>query len=351
MESIGKTLKRTFLLVAGGIILLFVLMAINQTVQVVDIASRVHPALGTVTLVFLLFAFGAVVFIPIAVLLKFSRAPELPRDVLSPEYQVYLENLRLRLTKNKTLKEEGFVFEDGADTTEEVERALVVLRRKSSAVIKANASAVFLTTAISQNGFLDGAFVLVSITRMVWQVAKIYHQRPSPKQLVVLYGNIAATVLMARGIEDIDLLDEQIEPVVASVLGGSLASLVPGAVTVTALIVNAITEGAVNALLTLRVGSLSQRYCGAVVRQDPHKIRRAATVEACSLLGSMIRENAVVVLKAFGKATRRAAVKLVKKRPDGTKIKAARLRPNVLAWLRIKRRPASQEVPQEETAE
>ena len=350
MDNIGKTLKRVVLLVAGGGLLLFVLIAINQTIQIVDIASGVHPVFGTITLVFLLLAFGAVVFIPIAMLMKFSQAPELPRDASSPEYRTYVENLRLRLSKNKVLKEEGFVFDAGADTVQEVERALAVLHLKSSAVIKANASAVFLTTAISQNGFLDGAFVLVSITRMVWQVAKIYQQRPSPRQLAALYGNIAATVLMARGIEDVDLLDEQIEPVIASVLGGGLASLVPGAVTVTTLIVSAITEGAVNALLTLRVGSLSQRYCGATVRQDPHKIRRAATVEACSLLGAMIRENAVIVLKAFGKATRRAAAKLVK-RPDGTKIKAARLRPSVLAWLRIKRRPSGMEDLTEEPAE
>ncbi|HEY5466980.1 MAG TPA: YcjF family protein [Clostridia bacterium] len=336
MDNIGKSFKKIVMLATGGLMFLLVLVAFNQTVQIVNFTTEIHPVLGKITLIVLTIIFGLMVFIPIAVLLKFSKAPDLPKNRLSPEYHAYLEKLKNRLRKNQVLKDAEFVFVEEAETAEEVERALAILKEKSRTVVKSNASAVFLTTAISQNGVLDGAFVLASITRMVWQVARIYDQRPSLKQMAVLYGNIAATVLMARGIEDLDLMEGQLEPLIASVLGGSLATLVPGAVTVTNLVVNSITEGSVNALLTLRVGCLAQRYCASTTRPDQRKFRRAATVEACSLLGSMIKENAVIVIKAFGLATKRAAQKLIKRRP---RTDAAESKPTVLTWIRIKCKP------------
>jgi hypothetical protein len=154
---------------------------------------------------------------------------------------------------------------------------------------------------------LDSFFVLGTLTKMLWEVSKIYEERPSLARLVSLYGNVAATVLMARGIEDLDLLDEQVEPLIASILGGGMATLVPGAVMATNLVVNSITEGSVNALLTLRVGCIAQRYLTSVTIPERKALRRSATIEACGLLGEVMKDNTVLILKAFAKGARNAA--------------------------------------------
>jgi hypothetical protein len=36
----------------------------------------------------------------------------------------------------------------------------------------------WFTTAISQNGVLDGFFVLASLSRIVWRISHIYNQKP-----------------------------------------------------------------------------------------------------------------------------------------------------------------------------
>jgi hypothetical protein len=110
MDNIGKSLKKTLMLAAGGFLFLFVVVAMNQTVQMVNFATGIHPVLGRITLAVLALVFGLMVFIPIAALLKFSKTPELPKDRLSPEYVVYLDNLEKRLKKNTVLRTAEFVF-------------------------------------------------------------------------------------------------------------------------------------------------------------------------------------------------------------------------------------------------
>ena len=195
---------------------------------------------------------------------------------------------------------------------DEILRAYSILDLQARGHVKSKATGVFLSTAISQNGVLDSFFVLGTLTKMLWEVAKIYEERPSTSQMVSLYGNVAATVLMARGIEDIDLLDEQIEPIIASILGGGMAALVPGAVMITNLVVNSITEGSVNALLTLRVGCIAQRYLSSLTKPNRRVLRRSATIEACKMLGEVMKVNTVIIVKAFGKGAKNAAKNTLK---------------------------------------
>jgi hypothetical protein len=251
-----------------------------------------------------------IIFIPLLAFISLRKRPDIPESVDSPEYGEYLQKLKASLKGNVHLKKQNFAFDEGKDLREEVERALTLLEAESNVIVKKNAASVFITTAISQNGSLDGIFVFASITRLVWEISHIFNQRPSLRDMAYLYGNIGATVLMARGIEDMDLLDEQLEPVIASILGGGLGSLIPGAVYVTNLIVNSISEGSVNALLCLRVGAMTKRYCASTTVVDKKLLRRSATFEAVSLLGGIIKGNTVVIINAFTSAARGATKKM-----------------------------------------
>ena len=69
-------------------------------------------------------------------------------------------------------------------------RSLSALDVESKNIIKAQATSVFITTAVSQNGSLDSIFVFVSAMKLVWRLSIHYNQRPAISDLVKLYSNV-----------------------------------------------------------------------------------------------------------------------------------------------------------------
>ncbi len=316
MDQIFRPLKKSLIYIVFVMVVLFLLFAVNQTAQIYELTYNVHPYFGYFTLVLLIVLLSLILIIPLIGLFSLRKKPEIPKSILDPLYPEYLEKLKLRLSRNPHLMDKGFVFDEEKENRVEVDRAIKILDLEAGKIVKNGASSVFLTTAISQNGALDSLFVLVSLGKMIWEVAHIYNQRPSFREIAYLYGNVFGTVLMTRSVEDLDLLDDQLEPVIASILGGSLGSLIPGTIYVTNLLVNSITEGSVNALLCLRVGALAKKYSGSVVEVDKKVIRRSASIEALGLLGGIIKDNTSLVVQAFGKAVKGSTKKIFKRKID-----------------------------------
>lgn len=314
MESTVRLVKKSLIYGAFVVLILFISFAINQTAQIYNLTYNIDPYFGYFTLVLLGLIFGLVLIIPLVGLFRLRKKPDLPKSVDDPAYPIYLQELKRRLGKNPYLKKKGFLFDEEKEIRGEVERAFTLLDVEASGLIKSSASSVFLTTAVSQNGTLDSIFVFISLGRLIWDVSHIYNQRPSLKEILYLYTNVFGTVFMARSVEDLDLMDDQLEPVIASILGGSLGSLIPGTVYVTNILINSITEGSVNALLCLRVGAMTKRYSGSVVEVDKKVIRRSASIEAIGLLGGIIKDNSSLVVQSFGKAAKGATRKIFKRK-------------------------------------
>jgi hypothetical protein len=137
---------------------------------------------------------------------------------------------------------------------------------------------------------------------MVWQISRLYYQRPTLRDLVQLYANIAGTVFMAGELEDIDI-HEQVEPVLSSTLG-AMAVTIPGVQLAASILVNSVLTGTANAFLTLRVGLIARRYCGSLVVAERRALRRAASAEAAGLLGSIVKEGTTKLSKAVWEASR-----------------------------------------------
>jgi hypothetical protein len=113
---------------------------------------------------------------------------------------------------------------------------------------------------------------------------------------------------MAREIEDLAIMDEQLEPVINSLIGGSLSNLVPGATAVTNLIINSIIQGSANAFLTLRVGIIAKKYSASITKVDKRWIRRSASIEAAGVLGQVVQKNSLSIVKAFVSASKKATI-------------------------------------------
>jgi hypothetical protein len=284
-----------------GVLLVFVfgLFLVRQTADVVGLASTLSPGLGHAVLVVLLVLYAACLAVPVLIFLRLRQPLRPPPEEDDERFRAHLARLGARLSTNRLLGGTSV----GPDR-ESIERALTILDRQADAHVTREASVVFLSTAISQSGSLDGLLVLAAQSRMIWAVAHVYAQRPSPRQMLWLYANVIATAFAAQAVEDLDLgevLEPMIAPVLATTVGGGTVLLAPLAT----LVGEALLQGTANALLTLRVGCIAKRYCRGLPLPDRRLVRRAATREAAGMLGGVIVTHAAAVSSAVWNSGKR----------------------------------------------
>jgi hypothetical protein len=202
--------KRILLPLSVLVIIAIVLIIMRETREVVAIATAVHPLFGQVVLFALLLTYAACILIPMIAFLR------LPKGLLPPSpddreaEMAFREKLAKRLRSNRNLT-------DRQVTPGTIEPALLELAELARQRTAQAATIVFVSTAVSQSGRLDGLMVMVTHCRLVWQIAHLYWQRPAVSDLLALYSNVAAAAFIAQNIEDMDLGDV-IEPVLAPVL-------------------------------------------------------------------------------------------------------------------------------------
>jgi hypothetical protein len=288
----SKTVKSILFLISLLILVVFVLFVISQTSQVVALAAQAHPVLGKAVFWFLIFVYLVLVLVPLVLFFRLPRALSPPEESEGEAMNRYLIKLSRRLKRNTRIKGRPI------ETRYDLEQAIGALDKDADQVIKKNAAAVFITTAISQSGRLDAFTVLIAQVRMVWQVAQVFYQRPVLREMAQLYANVAATAFVAGEISDIDV-SRQVEPIITSVLGASLTGTIPGVNRVAGIVTNSLLTGSANAYLTLRVGAIAKRYCGSLVKKERSAIRRSSTIEAARMLTKIVMDSAGNISKAF----------------------------------------------------
>lgn len=310
-----KQWRKWLVIFSSTIIVITLIFIINQLIQLYHNLAMIHPWIGTLVILALTLALLYVIFITVRGILRLPKEIELADGAEPEEYASYVELSLVKLKHNPTLKEIAFDWEaiSHLPEDEQIQLAHQELRQLSILEIKEQAQTVFLSTAISQNGALDSLTVLLILTRMVWRLINHYDKRPTLGKILSIYSNVAATILMARGIEDLDLIEAQMEPLITSILGGSLLSMIPGSVSITNLIANSIVEGSINALLTLRVGIITIDYLGTLKDLDNNYVKRSATLEATKMLGSIIKEGSVNVVQVMMKSVKNAGVQSSRK--------------------------------------
>ena len=285
--------KKLAVIFALFVVLSVSIFVINQTAQIVILANTISPVFGRVVLLTLIVCYGVILATPVLMILRLPKAlQDPPADETSAEYASYLTQLGQRLKSNSRLRNSTGALTDRPS----IESALAILDEDANAIIKKTASSLFVSTAISQNGRLDTFMVLAAQTRMIWQLAHVYNQRPALSEVTKLYAHVGAAVFLASELEDLDI-SHQIEPVVKAAIGSSLVGLVPGISSVAAVVTHSILDGTANAYLTLRVGVITQTYSKSVTAVDQKRVRRKASLVAASMLGSIVSESASKVVK------------------------------------------------------
>jgi len=268
--------------------------------SLISLAERIHPLAGSIVFWTLILAAG---FFALYCLIAYAKLPAAlipPEEESGPKHDAYLEALRLRLAANPRTRGNPLT------TQEEIESAIGVLSVEADAVVRRTASTVFLSTALMQNGRLDALILLFTQIQMVTRVARVYVQRPSPRELIRLYLNVAGTAFISSGLESLDL-GEMVAPLATSVVP-ALKGGIPGLSGISALLVKCVSNGAANAFLTLRVGEVARCYCELTSRTSSELIRKSATAAAVQHLGRIVRENGALVVRKIWESTGRALI-------------------------------------------
>ncbi len=271
----AQSITRIAILVSIFLLFVFIIFVVNQSAQFIILIRSAYPWLGNVVLWILVAIYSTLVLMPVFLWITLPKQLKPPACAEGPEYARFLVLLGKRLCRNSRLA--GLSLATHAD----IEAGLRLLDAEADSIISSAASTVFLSTAVSQSGRLDGLVVLVAQCRLVWQVATIYHQRPSVREFVHLYANVASTAMVAVDIDDVDL-----EGLLTTFFGSGVAAF-PGL----QLVAGSVLSGAANAFLTLRVGMIAKQYCNCLVLAKRKTIRRTATVQAAKLIGRIVKDG------------------------------------------------------------
>lgn len=277
-----KTLRRIAVLISLFIMVVFGVFLFNQTAEIVQSARTINAKFGDGVMWGLIFIYTALLLGPIVLWFKVPKRKTPPSHSEGPEYDQFMTDFRKRLSRNGRLR--------GVRLTspEDVNAAICLLDKHAEDVVVSTASAVFLSTAVLQSGRLDVLVVLAAQTRMIWRVAHVYYQRPSLRDFVHLYANVASTAFIAAGVEDVDV------DVLVTTIFGSTVAAIPGM----HLLAEAVLSGSANAFLTLRVGMITKEYCRCTTRVEKSGLRRTATLQAAKLLGTIVKDGTRRLSKA-----------------------------------------------------
>lgn len=325
LQTVGMSfLRKEFKLIAYSLSILVIagvlLFLINQVYQAYVLASSVSHVFGLIVLVVLCILLGGAALVPF--ILYFSLPQTMSPPTSPDEVPAHRKKLLARLQSNQFLRARSAAPRND----EELDNALRALKAEADERIRKTALAVFLTTAVSQNGKLDAFTVLFTHTRLIWRIAYLYNQRPRVKDLVRLYTNVAATAFLVSEIEDFDITIH-IESLISGVTKGksSPVSSIPFVGPAATIVMDSLFEGSANAFLTLRVGIIARHYCSTSGVWQKEKVRRSATLEAAKMLNKIVasgtarvvsgvmnaaKNTGLQTLQSGGKAVARAGSKI-----------------------------------------
>ena len=284
-----QSVRRILALASVLVLSYFALSLLGTFVQLSSAAELALPGAGRPTFWLLIAVFAGLLLAPLYLYFALPK-PLLPPTTAAPAaLDAYRTSLRLRLQDNPRLAASP------PATNDDLAAALATLGAEADRLVKETASAVFVSTAVMQNGRLDGLMVLASQIRLLWRMASIYQQRPSPRQMLYLYAQVGGNVLFAENIQEIDFA-ELSAPVVGAIVP-SLQGGIPGLQGISSLLVNSLANGAANAFLTLRVGLMAKAYCATLTPPVADDIRRAASTQAISLVSAIVKEQGQGIAK------------------------------------------------------
>lgn len=277
-----------FYIIAIGCLIIFLLMLLSS---ILDIGDRLYKIsiyleIGFYVLVFLIFML--LIVWPIVTIVS-SPSLSIATSLEQNDHRNYViyKKVAKNIVKNNDLTEENKLLLTQYKNKEELLVNLQYVfdkevKKQLNRIIINDAKTVMISTAICQSARYDMITVFAVNLKMIKELVTQCGYRPSMKNLSKLTVNVFGTALIAEGLENLNL--EDILPKNAM---DSLSS-----VPLLGTMIESITQGAANALMTIRIGCVCRRYLfsdGAVVTKE--EIRRQAYKETLKILPLVISDT------------------------------------------------------------
>ena len=270
-----------------SLILLVLMGLISNAITIGDRLGSVHIVLeiifyvliAVVVLGGIVYPMVGVFFAPIFSLEKLHNADGTARRKWCKRLaDNLLENVELTPEEQEQVK--GFLkLEDETD-----DKLIEFFDRKISPrldrEIYDTAKKIFIVTAVSQNSVYDMLGMLSANFSLIKRITEICGFRPSNAQVLRLYIRVLAMTLVAGNLEEMNI-EELIPLATEGALGKAIGIVAASA-----------TQGAVNALTTLRMAAITKNYLlNADVSQTRKELRRKSYAEAFAILKNILKQG------------------------------------------------------------
>jgi hypothetical protein len=149
------------------------------------------------------------------------------------------------------------------NSDEDYEKAVSILSKKANEIRRKKVNAVFYSTGISQNGFIDGLFMIGASFGLIKEIFILYNGRMNNLALLDIIKKIYYAVLIA-GTEGVEYASNEI----FSKLGTHTLKNVP----FLSGIITSLIDGFVNAALITRIGITAENYCKLLYAENDRKL-------------------------------------------------------------------------------
>ncbi|MBO4900527.1 MAG: DUF697 domain-containing protein [Lachnospiraceae bacterium] len=270
-----------------SLILLVLMGLISNAITIGDRLGSVHIVLeiifyvliAVVVLGGIVYPMVGVFFAPIFSLEKLHNADGTARRKWCKRLaENLLENVELTPEEQEQVK--GFLkLEDETD-----DKLIEFFDRKIAPrldrEIYDTAKKIFIVTAVSQNSVYDMLGMLSANFSLIKRITEICGFRPSNAQVMRLYIRVLAMTLVAGNLEEMNI-EELIPLATEGALGKAIGIVAASA-----------TQGAVNALTTLRMAAITKNYLlNADVSQTRKELRRKSYAEAFAILKNILKQG------------------------------------------------------------
>jgi hypothetical protein len=199
-----------------------------------------------------------------------------------------------RFRKNSYLKKSGYDFNQANDDAGEYQKIIKIFDPEIANIRKRYIRNLFLSTAIAQNGFVDGVLILSFNLRVIREIFTLYGGRATYKDIWVIARNVYYSIAIG-GSEGVEFVIEEL----FEKLGSSTVKAVP----FLGKVMSSVTDGYVNAMLLARVAMITENYCRLTYIQSSRDLFPRAKVLA-DTTSALLKPILDMIGKEFRKLVR-----------------------------------------------
>ncbi len=241
-----KTIQRILFFLS----LFLIYFVIKEFLQLYTSLYLLHPYAGYGFLVLLAGLTVYFVIIPLTriIMLKPNQPPAKDKSKVPELIEKRMQCFR----RNHYLIEQSFDFSSITADEKGYNTVVKELKKEGARIRKRYVTALFYSTSLSQNGFIDAFLMLSGSINMVRELFKLYRGRVTNRDLLSI-GRLVMLSTMIAGSEGVEYFITELFSKYAT---DGMKKL-PGA----NIMLSSLADGMVNAALLTRISIITERYC------------------------------------------------------------------------------------------